>query len=85
MVLGNRICNICNHKFIVSKQDLESWSELQFECPECGSTDTRTKFGIGDTAVCIGRCGNESTGYGSEFIKQPGKYGYFKGTKIPKK
>jgi hypothetical protein len=82
MVLGNRICNICNHKWIVSKQDLENWSELQFECPECGSMDTRTKFGMGDFDVSVGKTGNASTGYSNEFIKQPSKYGYFKGKKV---
>jgi len=82
MTLGNRKCNSCGCVFPVWKQDLESWSELSFECPDCKSDDTYTKYGLGDTAVGIGKCGNEKTGYGSEFISRPGKFGYFKGTRV---
>lgn len=84
MILGDRICNNCEHKFIVEKKDLESWSELEFECPNCKSKDTRTHYGLGDFDVSVGKCGNASTGYGSEFVKLPGKYGNFRTTKIKK-
>ena len=68
--------------FTVEKKATESWSELKFECPKCGSIDVNIKYGLGDIDVARGIHGNGHTKYDREFTYKPSRYGKVKGTKV---
>lgn len=82
MYLTDARCKKCNTIFTISKNKIVDDFPTDEPCPNCGSTEYKRLYGLSDFAICVGKCGNSSTGYGSEFIKQPGKFGYFKGTRI---
>jgi len=85
MNLTDAICEDCKHVFTVSKKScMESWSEMEFECPECGSKNTRVKYSVGDIDIAVGIHGNGQTKYDREFVYKPSRYGKFRGTKVKK-
>lgn len=85
MRLGDARCNDCNHIFLVSKKSMENWSELEFICPECDSTNTGIKFGLGGIDIALGLYGNSHTKYDREFTYKHSRYGKFKGIKMRSK
>jgi len=85
MILAEVKCKKCGTIFEVSKNTMVEDFPTDEPCPECGNTESKRIYHLNDFAIGIGVCGNSETGYGHEFIKRPGKFGYFKGTKIAKK
>lgn len=82
MYIAEVKCLFCDTVYDIFKNKMVDDWPTDSECPHCACKASRRIYKLGDIAVGIGKCGNESTGYGTEMISLPGKYGYFKGTKV---
>ncbi len=85
MILNEAECCDCKEIFTVSKKSImENWSNLHFDCEECGSSNTRILIGKPEIDVAVGILGNGHTKFDREFVSKPSRFGKFRGTKVKK-